>query len=89
MIMELLLDLDNHDDLSPDIDGDEMERRMALLNPSRHRIKSLFNVLDKDDGDDSNDGYDGEENSDSDDEEDRNTAALTLTWCCRSLPCYS
>jgi len=83
-MMELLLDLD---DLSLDIDDDEKERRTALLNPSRHCIKSFFNVPDKYDGDDGNDGDDGEENGDGDGdgEKDRNTAALTFTWCCRSV----
>ena len=78
-MMELLLDLD---DLSLDIDGDEKERRMASLNPSCPRIKSFFNVPDKDsDVDDGKDNGDG----DSDDEEDRNTATLTITWCCRDV----
>merc|ERR1740124_1927388 len=84
-MMELLLNLD---DISPDIDGDEKERRMASLNPSRHFIKSFFNVPAKNDGDDGNDGEEGEENSDGEEdgegeedddvEEERSTAALTL-----------
>ena len=80
-MMELLLDLD---DLSLDIDGDEKERRMASLNPSRHRIKQFFNVPDKDDDDDGSDVDDGKDNGDgdSDEEEDMNMATLTITQCC-------
>ena len=71
-MMELVLDLDN---LSPDIDNDEKERRMALLSPNRHVIKSFFNVPDKDDGDERDDG-----DIDGDDEEERSMAALALAW---------
>jgi len=85
-IMELLLDLDNLDDLSPDIDGNEKERRMASLNSIHNRTKSFFNIPDKDDGDYGNDGY-GEDNGDSDgdNEKNKNTAVLMLTRCYRSV----